>query len=322
MLTRGFVSINWTLPTSFWNYLHEREMSNQSFAEEQLLELLLQLKVCYSYLYSPMILTWYRTQKTTPDAARQILNSQPQIAYALITLMVTMNAINFEVFQVCLLSLSSRNVILKSWAENSCSFRFDASSSSSTSTYSLEFNVATPSPASITAPYLHSSHTRTHTLSSNAAIFQWYQLWTTAGLWSTTTSGHELWSHAILFQRLSLFVSSCTYSSKPQCYLDSRCVGCNARRAKSKLILAIVLYLRASTYLFPKAMIMRVISMTPEEINMLGPTERSSIIQLVRASHFRFCSSVIDLPVSESDPWCTIYLSLALHLRTCNYTLC
>ncbi|KAF8890106.1 hypothetical protein BD779DRAFT_1518345 [Infundibulicybe gibba] len=57
-------------------------MSNPSMATEQLLELLLQLK------------------KTTPAAARQILNSQPQIAYALITLMVSMNAINFDVFQV------------------------------------------------------------------------------------------------------------------------------------------------------------------------------------------------------------------------------
>lgn len=49
---------------------------------EQLIELMLQLK------------------KTTPAAAKQILNSQPQIAYALITLMVSMNAINLEVFQV------------------------------------------------------------------------------------------------------------------------------------------------------------------------------------------------------------------------------
>ncbi|KAE9401640.1 hypothetical protein BT96DRAFT_856375 [Gymnopus androsaceus JB14] len=48
---------------------------------EQLIELMLQLK------------------KTTPAAAKQILNSQPQIAYALITLMVSMNAINLEVFQ-------------------------------------------------------------------------------------------------------------------------------------------------------------------------------------------------------------------------------
>ncbi|KAG6813714.1 hypothetical protein H0H92_008122 [Tricholoma furcatifolium] len=56
-------------------------MSNQNFATEQLLELLIQLK------------------KTTPVAARAILNGQPQIAYALMTLMVKLNAVNFEVFQ-------------------------------------------------------------------------------------------------------------------------------------------------------------------------------------------------------------------------------
>ncbi|KAG6891638.1 hypothetical protein C0992_001324 [Termitomyces sp. T32_za158] len=56
-------------------------MSNQNLATEQLLELLVQLK------------------KTTPEAARAILNGQPQIAYALMTLMVKLNAVNFEVFQ-------------------------------------------------------------------------------------------------------------------------------------------------------------------------------------------------------------------------------
>ncbi|KAF4608154.1 hypothetical protein EYR40_000498 [Pleurotus pulmonarius] len=57
-------------------------MSDQSatLATNQLLELLLQLK------------------KAGPAAARQILNSQPQIAYALITLMVSMNAVDFGVF--------------------------------------------------------------------------------------------------------------------------------------------------------------------------------------------------------------------------------
>ncbi|KAF9440173.1 hypothetical protein P691DRAFT_768172 [Macrolepiota fuliginosa MF-IS2] len=49
---------------------------------EQLLELLIQLK------------------KTTPKAARDILNNQPAIAYALISLMVSMGAINVEVFQL------------------------------------------------------------------------------------------------------------------------------------------------------------------------------------------------------------------------------
>ncbi|KAJ4494013.1 hypothetical protein C8J55DRAFT_500412 [Lentinula edodes] len=55
---------------------------------EQLIELMLQLK------------------KTTPAAAKQILNSQPQIAYALMTLMVSMNAVNFEVFQKTLAEFS------------------------------------------------------------------------------------------------------------------------------------------------------------------------------------------------------------------------
>ncbi|KAJ7213216.1 hypothetical protein B0H12DRAFT_1205760 [Mycena haematopus] len=65
-------------------------MSNQ-FATEQLLELLLTLK------------------KTTPAAARQILNDRPPIAYALITLMVSMNAINFDVFQKTLSDYGAAN---------------------------------------------------------------------------------------------------------------------------------------------------------------------------------------------------------------------
>ncbi|KAI0323050.1 hypothetical protein OF83DRAFT_1167075 [Amylostereum chailletii] len=56
-------------------------MSAIQLPEEQLIELMLTLK------------------KTTPDQARSILNSQPQIAYGLITLMVKMNAINVDVLQ-------------------------------------------------------------------------------------------------------------------------------------------------------------------------------------------------------------------------------
>ncbi|KAK0473782.1 hypothetical protein IW261DRAFT_1610947 [Armillaria novae-zelandiae] len=54
---------------------------SQTNQTDQLLELLLQLK------------------KTTPAAAKQILNAQPQIAYALITLMVSMDAVDIDVFQ-------------------------------------------------------------------------------------------------------------------------------------------------------------------------------------------------------------------------------
>lgn len=65
---------------------------------EQLLELLIQLKV--SQLLSMKGTAAIQTQKTTPKAARDILNAQPAIAYALISLMVSMGAINVEVFQV------------------------------------------------------------------------------------------------------------------------------------------------------------------------------------------------------------------------------
>jgi cleavage stimulation factor subunit 2 len=39
-------------------------------------------------------------KKTRPDSARAILNAQPQIAYALITLMVNVNAVDVDVLQV------------------------------------------------------------------------------------------------------------------------------------------------------------------------------------------------------------------------------
>ncbi|KAI0375449.1 hypothetical protein BV20DRAFT_960603 [Pilatotrama ljubarskyi] len=56
-------------------------MSAQALAEDQLLELLLTLK------------------RTTPNEARTILNSQPQIAYALMAVMADIGAVKMEVVQ-------------------------------------------------------------------------------------------------------------------------------------------------------------------------------------------------------------------------------
>jgi len=56
-------------------------MSAQALQENDLLELLLQLK------------------KTTPEQARIILNGQPQIASALLAVMVNINAVNMDVVQ-------------------------------------------------------------------------------------------------------------------------------------------------------------------------------------------------------------------------------
>ncbi|KAH8094619.1 hypothetical protein BXZ70DRAFT_946876 [Cristinia sonorae] len=63
--------------------------SQQTVQEDQLLELLLQLK------------------RTMPEQARAILNSQPQIAYALMAVMVNLNAINVEVVQKTLSSVGA-----------------------------------------------------------------------------------------------------------------------------------------------------------------------------------------------------------------------
>ncbi|EPQ60272.1 hypothetical protein GLOTRDRAFT_134986 [Gloeophyllum trabeum ATCC 11539] len=43
-------------------------------------------------------------RKTTPEQARQVLNAQPQLSYLLISLMVKMNAINLEALQKTLAS--------------------------------------------------------------------------------------------------------------------------------------------------------------------------------------------------------------------------
>ena len=76
---------------------------SSTMAQEQLLELLLQLKVAIFFSVA-VCLDIYLQQKTTPDQARAILNAQPQIAYALMTTMVNINAINVEVVQVRYLS--------------------------------------------------------------------------------------------------------------------------------------------------------------------------------------------------------------------------
>jgi len=58
--------------------------------EDQLIELLLELK------------------RTTPDQAKAILNSQPQIAYALVALMVKIGIIDIPIFQQTLATFAPR----------------------------------------------------------------------------------------------------------------------------------------------------------------------------------------------------------------------
>lgn len=79
-------------------------MAEQS-STEQLLELLVQLKVSVFFSTRRIAhIQTYHCQKTTSNAARDILSSQPAIAYALISLMVSVGAIDVEVFQVIVIS--------------------------------------------------------------------------------------------------------------------------------------------------------------------------------------------------------------------------
>jgi cleavage stimulation factor subunit 2 len=72
--------------------------------EDQLIELLLELKASSSLL--PLgIPGAQRSQRTTPDQAKAILNSQPQIAYALVALMVKIGIIDIPIFQVSFMTL-------------------------------------------------------------------------------------------------------------------------------------------------------------------------------------------------------------------------
>jgi cleavage stimulation factor subunit 2 len=67
--------------------------------EEQLIELLLELKASNALLFLGIVRA-QRSQRTTPDQAKAILNSQPQIAYALVSLMVKIGIIDIPIFQV------------------------------------------------------------------------------------------------------------------------------------------------------------------------------------------------------------------------------
>jgi cleavage stimulation factor subunit 2 len=72
--------------------------------EDQLIELLLELKASNA-LFLLAIARAQRSQRTTPDQAKAILNSQPQISYALVALMVKINIIDIPIFQVSFMLL-------------------------------------------------------------------------------------------------------------------------------------------------------------------------------------------------------------------------
>ncbi|KAG0706665.1 hypothetical protein DFH29DRAFT_136361 [Suillus ampliporus] len=196
-------------------------MSSQ---EEQLVELLLTLK------------------KTTPEQARAILASTPQIAYALIGLMVKMNAVDVQVLQKTLTNYSASIQQQQQQQQNAGPSTAPAIQPASAIPPHLQ-QYRTPTPQSQTPPHVP-SHTPTPPHYSNGH-----------GQAPQQSYGYGAPSH---------YGGQGGYGTPQQVPMGG----------------GIIPDALASIPEEQKAMIIRVIAMTPDQINMLPPTERASIIQL------------------------------------------
>ncbi|KAF8814024.1 hypothetical protein BYT27DRAFT_7180276 [Phlegmacium glaucopus] len=234
-------------------------MSNVNLATEQLLELLLTLK------------------KTTPAAARGILNNQPAIAYALITLMVSMNAINIEVFQRTLAEFGAANTP-------------ESSSSLATSTPTPQTATMNSTPLSAIPPHLQAQY-RTTTPPSvpHTPPFGSYPPHAAANGQGSSHSytstppnmdnhGYGQQGYSGQYQQQQQQQPS-AYPAYPTTY-GGQAVPHQPTPPMPPAPSPNLTDALASIPDEQKALIMRVLAMTPEQINMLPPTERSTYIQI------------------------------------------
>ncbi|KAG5724383.1 hypothetical protein E4T56_gene16085 [Termitomyces sp. T112] len=218
-------------------------MSNQNLAAEQLLELLIQLK------------------KTTPEAARSILNGQPQIAYALMTLMVKLNAVNFEVFQ-------------KTLAE------FGTNSSSRQATNSIP--APTPKPSALPSLQPSVSSTPIPALPPHMQPqAQHYRTGTPPYPYSNghtpPPQSHQQPPYSQPSYQQPPASTAYGYNQPQPMYAYP---GYNAAAPAPQPAPTRLPDTLASIPEEQKALIMRVITMTPEQLNALPPQERQTYIQL------------------------------------------
>ncbi|KAI6159297.1 hypothetical protein EDD17DRAFT_910244 [Pisolithus thermaeus] len=184
-----------------------RSISTQ---EEQLIELMLTLK------------------NTTPDQARSILASTPQIAYALITLIIKMNAVDVQVLQKTV-TAHSTNVPPQPAIQ----------------------------PVSAVPPHFSQQYNRTPTPQTHTPTHY-------------NGQGHP--SQPQPQPQPIAFTGQAQYGGGA-----GPATGYGVPPQQQSSILPDAL---ASLPEEQKVMIMRVVSMTPEQISMLPPSERAGVIQL------------------------------------------
>ncbi|KAG6329005.1 hypothetical protein ID866_10085, partial [Astraeus odoratus] len=217
-----------------------------SAQDEQLIELLLTLK------------------KTTPDQARAILASTPQIAYALITLMVKMNAVDVQVLQQTLTTYSSSVAASTTQAVPQVP---PVQPASAVPPHLSQYRTPTPQ-SHAPPPYNGHGHT---SQSQNAGYVAQNQYGTTSGYPAAAPSVPQ---HGV-GPALPDALASLPEEQKVCCRMLIIRAGMRARWSKK-------LHRRShhACAVVRVAMIMRVISMTPEQINLLPPAERAGVIQL------------------------------------------
>ncbi|KIJ90967.1 hypothetical protein K443DRAFT_686373 [Laccaria amethystina LaAM-08-1] len=216
-------------------------MSNANMATEQLLELLLTLK------------------KTTPTAARGILNSQPAIAYALISLMVSMNAIDVEVFK-------------KTLAE----FGSSVAQAAPTGTTLVAPLSVPQTPASAIPPHMQQQQPHSWTSTPPSAVppvMPPQQQQSYAYVNGQQYYGVPAPRQAYGFQGYLYHEAQAAYPGYPSTYGAPQ----PPPQASQTPVLPDTL---AAIPDDQKALIMRVLSVTPEQINMLPAAERTTYIQI------------------------------------------
>ncbi|KAF8195051.1 hypothetical protein BJ912DRAFT_1040592 [Pholiota molesta] len=233
-------------------------MANPNIAAEQLLELLLTLK------------------KTTPEAARTILNNQPAIAYALMTLMVSMNAVNIEVFQKTLAEFGAANAPDTSSSAPSANALSGPTSANAPPAASApisaipphlqaQYRTATP-PSSSSAAAAAAAQAPTHTPTPPYG----YSAAPNGGGYGVQGQGYGYQQQ----QQQGGYGQYPQYQQQPQ--QQQQAGGYTGYPGAGPALPDSLAGISDEQ----KGLIMRVLSMTPEQINMLPPADRATYIQI------------------------------------------
>ncbi|KAJ8482773.1 hypothetical protein ONZ45_g14837 [Pleurotus djamor] len=219
-------------------------MADQNqLATGQLLELLLQLK------------------KAGPAAAKQILNQQPPIAYALITLMVNMNVINFDVFHKTLADYSAASAAPAALSRRTAGHPPHAP----TPAYPPAHTYSTP-PAAYPPGGPSSMH------QPAGPSYSGYG----APSGGSSIPGLGNGGPPSGYPPPSAYSNHPPYGAPPPTYSHPPSQPASAPTPAIPGLEAIMAAIPDDQ----KAMIMRVVSMTPEQLSRLPPNERASFNQL------------------------------------------